>query len=33
MLEVKLAPVAPITDEFGEDLEGQAIVLKATIIG
>ena len=33
MLEVKLAPVVPITEDFGEDLEGQAIVLKATIIG
>lgn len=33
MLEVKIAPEAPICDTFGEDLEGQAIVLKATVIG
>ena len=31
MLEVKIAPDAPICDSFGEeDLEGQAIRLKAT---
>ena len=30
MLEAKLAPEAPISDTFGEDMEGQAIVLKAT---
>lgn len=30
MLEVKIAPDAPIVDNFGEDVEGQAIVLKAT---
>lgn len=32
MLEVKLMPEAPIVDSIGEDLEGQAIVLKATIV-
>lgn len=30
MLEVKLVPDAPITDSFGDELEGQAIVVKAT---
>lgn len=30
MLEVKIVPDAPIVDNFGEDSEGQAIVLKAT---
>lgn len=30
MVDVKIAPDAPIIDNFGDDLEGQAIVLKAT---
>ena len=30
MLEVKLAPEAPIAEDFGESQEGQAIVFKAT---
>jgi hypothetical protein len=30
MLEVKLVPDAPIAEDFGEDLEAQAIVVKAT---
>ena len=32
MLEVKFAPEAPICDTFEEDLESEAIVLKATIV-
>lgn len=32
MVDVKIASEAPITDNFGDDLEGQAIVLKATIV-
>lgn len=31
MLEVKLAPDAPISDNFGDDMENQPIVMKATL--